>query len=60
MADYLDESPQKIAKEITLAAMEKIGLPGDRTPERVGDRFGRLYKVILKHVREAALEKKYD
>ena len=60
MAEYRDESPSVIAKEITLKAMERVPSPGDPTPERVGERFGKLYKVILKHVREASIEEKYE
>ena len=55
------DTPQMIAKEITLAAMSKVGFSaGEGTPERVGDKFGKLYKVILKHVLEAIREDKYD
>ena len=59
MAEVYD-TPEMIAKEITLAIIEKMGLPGANTePDAVGGRGGKLYKIILKNVREAH-EKKYD
>ena len=60
--EYADESPAIVAKEITLAAMEKLALPQqqDRTPTNLGDAYGYLYKFIFRHVREAIIDKKYD
>lgn len=61
MAEVQSQTTDVIAKEITLAAMPKVGFAaGEYTPERMGDKFGKLYKVILKHVREAVQENKYD
>lgn len=60
MADFLNEDPAVIAKEITLAVIPKSGMPADTTPKNIGDRFGKIYKVILKHIREAIVEEKYD
>lgn len=56
MAEYHDESPAIVAKEITLASMEKVQMPGSRTPEVMGDLYGKLYKTILKHVKEAIID----
>lgn len=58
--EYADESPAIVAKEITLAAMEKLTLPQQRTPTSLGDAYGYLYKFIFRHVREAIIDKKYD
>lgn len=60
MAEVYD-TLEMIAKELTLEAMrqKQVLMPGDRTAELVGERYGKLYKTILKHVREA-YEKKYD
>ena len=61
MAEVQGQTMDVIAKEITLAAMPKVGFAvEEQTPEGVGDKFGKLYKLILKHVREAVLDKKYD
>lgn len=61
MAEYTDESPAIVAKEMTLAAMGKVVIAaGQANPEGVGENYGKLYKIILKHVREAIHDKKYD
>ena len=51
MPEY--ESLETIAKEMTLRTWENTKKPGDPTPEEVGKTIGKLYKVILKSVREA-------
>ena len=44
---------QMIARDITLAIIEKMGLPGPNTePDAVGERAGKLYKAILEQIRE--------
>lgn len=48
-----EESTLTVAKEITLTVWQQTAKPGDPTSENIGDRVGKLYKVILKHVREA-------
>jgi len=61
MADgYADQSPAIVAKEITLAGMEKLQVPAGRTAEGMGDLYGKFYKVVLKHVVEAIRDDKYD
>ncbi|GAG47309.1 unnamed protein product [marine sediment metagenome] len=60
MAEYHDESIAIVAKEITLVAMEKLQMPGDRTAKVIGDLYGKLYKTILKHVKEAIIDEVYD
>ena len=54
MAEVQSQTMDVIAKEITLAVVGFVHRPGDPTPENVGDKYGKLYKVILKHVREAS------
>lgn len=60
MAEYRGESPEVIAKEIALAFIDKRGIQGGADTPGAGEIVGRLYKVILKHVREAIQEEKYD
>ena len=60
MADYYGESPEVVAKEITLEAMKKVTFGGELEEARLGNYVGKLYKVILKHVREAIQEDKYE
>lgn len=58
MAEVYD-TPEMIAKEITLEAMKKVEFGGKLAEENLGNYCGRLYKIILKNVREA-YDKKYD
>ena len=55
MAEVFDQTPHVIAKELTLAIMEKnaVYTPNEPTPENSGDQYGKLFKRILKNVREA-------
>jgi hypothetical protein len=49
---YRGETREVIAKEITLAIIEKIGLPGANTePEALGERAGKLYRAILEQIK---------
>ena len=54
------ESPEVIAKEIALAFIEKRGIQGGDDTPSAGEIAGKLYKIILKHVREAVSEEKYE
>jgi len=56
------EDARNAAKEITLGIMsaKEMLLPEERTVENIGETYGKLYKILLKHVREAAIDKKYD
>lgn len=49
---HRSESEEVVAKEITLAIIEKIGLPGANTePEALGERAGKLYRAILEQIK---------
>ena len=62
MAEIYIQDATVIAKELTLAVMEgkNVYSPDPLTPENSGDHYGKLYKKILKNVREAMNEAKYD
>lgn len=59
-AIYNDQSPEVIAKEITLAVINKRSPIGGPSTESIGAEQGKLFKIILKHVREAVQKEKYD
>jgi hypothetical protein len=56
----IPETIEMIAKEITIASLEVVSEKIPATAENVGNVSGKLYKLILKHVREAIIDKKYD
>jgi len=49
----LNDSPEMIARDITLAVIEKRSFAA----ETIGEAVGKIYKTILKNVREAWQEK---
>lgn len=59
MAEVYDTA-EMIAKEITLAFIQNRGIAGGSDTPSAGEIAGKLYKVILKNVREAIQEEKYD
>ena len=63
MAEYTTEnqSPEVIAKELTLAAVQKIiSTHTALGPDVTGKTISAIYKTILKNTREAIIEKKYE
>ena len=62
MAVYSGETVEVIAKELTLALIEKGGVqhPIPAEPEILGDIYGKLFKKILQHITEGVHKQKYD
>ncbi len=58
MAEVRD-SLEMIARDITLAFIQNRGIAGGSDTPSAGEIAGKLYKVILKHVKEA-YGQKYD
>jgi hypothetical protein len=54
--DTMEDMALSIAKEITLAALTKMEMGPNKGAEVVGDQAGKLFKTVLKQVREGILE----
>lgn len=54
--EIMGDDALTVAKEITLATIPKLGTPADTKPEAVGERYGKLFKVVLKQVVEGINE----
>ena len=54
MTDTQYQSDEVIAKELTIAVLQKMTTPNPAfSPDKAGDTVGKIYKTVIKNVREA-------